>query len=62
MQKTLRNLGVFSTALLSIFFINAVYVSDVSVQKNTHETYNIKALKIPNGITFCWRKSTSRTF
>lgn len=52
MQKTLRNLGIFSTTILSFFFLNAVYVSDVGPEKNTAETYNIKALKIPKGLTF----------
>ena len=52
MQKTLRNLGFYSTIILALFFINAMYVSDVGPQKNTHETYNIKALKIPEGLTF----------
>ena len=56
MQKTLRNLGIFSTTILSILFLNAVYVSDVGPQKNTHETYNIKALKIPDGLTFAGEK------
>lgn len=56
MQKTLRNLGIFSTTILSILFLNAVYVSDVGPQKNTHETYNIQALKIPEGLNFAGEK------
>lgn len=56
MQKTLRNLGIYSTAILTFLFINAMYVSDTGPDKNTHETYNIKALKIPKGLTFAGEK------
>lgn len=56
MQKTLRLLTIFSTTLLSLFFLNALYVSDVTPKKNTAETYNIKALKIPEGLTFAGEK------
>lgn len=56
MQKTLRNLGIYSTTILTFLFINAVYVSDTGPDKNTHETYNIKALKIPKGLTFAGEK------
>jgi hypothetical protein len=33
-----------------------MYVSDTGPGKNTHETYNIKALKIPKGLTFAGEK------
>ena len=56
MQKILRNLGFYSTTILAFFFLNAVYVSDSGPDKNTHETYNIKALKIPKGLTFAGEK------
>jgi len=56
MRKTLSNLGFFSTTILALFFLNALYVSDTGPQKNTHETYNIKALKIPKGLTFAGEK------
>lgn len=56
MQKTLRNLGIYSTTILTFLFINAMYVSDTGPGKNTHETYNIKALKIPKGLTFAGEK------
>jgi len=56
MQKTLRNLGIYSTTILTFLFFNAVYVSDTGPEKNTHETYNIKALKIPKGLTFAGEK------
>lgn len=56
MQKTLRNLGIYSTTILTFLFINAMYVSDTGPDKNTHETYNIKALKIPKGLTFAGEK------
>ncbi len=51
MQKTVRFLSVLSITILSISFINAVYISDVG-PKNTAETYTIKALKMPKGLTF----------
>jgi hypothetical protein len=56
MRKTLSNLGFFSTTILALFFLNALYVSDTGPQKSTHETYNIKALKIPKGLTFAGEK------
>lgn len=62
MKKTLRNLGIYSTTILTFLFINAVYVSDTGPQKNTHETYNIKALKIPEGLTFAGEKVPTDRF
>jgi hypothetical protein len=62
MQKTLRNLGFYSISIIALFFINAVYVSDVGPQKNTHETYNIQALKIPEGLTFAGEKVPTDRF
>ena len=62
MKRTLKNLGLFSTTLLTLLFINAVYVSDVGPQKSTHETYNIKALKIPDGLTFAGEKVPTDRF
>tara|TARA_R110002073_G_scaffold8207_1_gene45629 strand:+ start:74843 stop:75745 length:903 start_codon:yes stop_codon:yes gene_type:complete len=62
MQKPLRFLSVLSIAILSISFINGVYISDVGPQKNTAETYNIKALKIPEGLTFAGEKVPTERF
>ena len=42
--------------LLSITFFNALHISDVSPEKNTSETYSIKALKIPSDLTFAGEK------
>jgi len=42
--------------ILSIIFFNAVNLSDKTLEKNTSSTYNIKALKIPNGLSFAGEK------
>lgn len=52
MQKPLRFLSLLSVLLLSFLFFNAVMVSDVGPEKNTAETYTIKALKLPKGLNF----------
>lgn len=62
MQKTVRFLSVLSITILSVSFLNAVYISDVGPQKNTAETYNIKALKIPEGINFAGEKVPTDRF
>ncbi len=62
MQRALRNLGIYSTTLLVLLFLNAVHVSDTGPEKNTHETYNIKALKIPEGLTFAGEKVPTERF
>lgn len=51
--------GVFSMAVL---LINAVYISDVGPQKKTAETYNIKAIKIPEGLTFAGERVPTERF
>lgn len=56
MNKLVRFLSISTTAILGLFFINAVYQSDVGPQRNTAETYKIKALKIPKGISFAGEK------
>lgn len=56
MQKTLRFLSILSVTVLSFSFFNALHVSDSGPQKNTAETYTIKALKIPSGLTFAGEK------
>lgn len=56
MTKLLRFLSFSIAAIIGFFFINAVYQSDVGPQRNTAETYKIKALKIPNGISFAGEK------
>jgi hypothetical protein len=62
MQKTTRFLSVLSIIILSVSFLNAVYISDVGPQKNTHETYNIKALKIPEKLNFAGEKVPTDRF
>lgn len=52
MRTALGKLGIFSTSLLALLCMNAMYVSDVGPKKSTHETYNIKALKLPQGLNF----------
>ena len=56
MRTALGKLGIFSTSLIALLFMNAVYISDVGPQKSTHETYNIKALKLPKGLNFAGEK------
>ena len=56
MPKIIRFLSVITLTLLSISFFNALHISDVSTEKNTSDTYTIKALKIPNNLTFAGEK------
>lgn len=56
MRTALGKLGIFSTSLIALLFMNAVYISDVGPQKSTHETYNIKALKLPKDLNFAGEK------
>lgn len=52
MAKSVRFLSVAAAAIVALLFINAVYQSDANSRRNTAETYKIKALKIPEGISF----------
>jgi membrane-bound lytic murein transglycosylase D len=56
MKKTTRSLLLMLIFILSIIFFNAVNLSDKTLEKNTSSTYNIKALKIPNGLSFAGEK------
>lgn len=56
MSKSIRYLSTLATAIVALFFINAVYQSDTGPKRNTAETYKIKALKIPKGISFAGEK------
>jgi len=56
MKKTTRPLLLMLTFILSIIFFNAVNLSDKTLEKNTSSTYNIKALKIPSGLSFAGEK------
>ena len=56
MPKIIRFLSVITLTLLSISFFKALNVSDVVSEKNTSDTYTIKALKIPNDLTFAGEK------
>ncbi|MBT7426093.1 MAG: lytic transglycosylase domain-containing protein [Flavobacterium sp.] len=56
MQKIVRLLSIIFITLLSITFFNAVYISDVPSEKNTADSYTIKALKIPDELTFAGEK------
>ena len=56
MQKIVRFLSIIFITLLSITFFNAVYISDVPSEKNTADSYTIKALKIPDELTFAGEK------
>ena len=56
MKKTTRSLLLMLIFILSIIFFNAVNLSDKTLEKNTSSTYNIKALKIPNSLSFAGEK------
>ena len=56
MKKTTRPLLLMLIFILSIIFFNAVNLSDKTLEKNTSSTYNIKALKIPSGLSFAGEK------
>ena len=56
MKKTTRSLLLMLIFILSIIFFNAVNLSDKTLEKNTSSTYNIKALKIPSGLSFAGEK------
>ena len=56
MKKSTRPLLLMLIFILSIIFFNAVNLSDKTLEKNTSSTYNIKALKIPNGLSFAGEK------
>ena len=56
MPKTIRYASILLITSLSITFFNALHISDVSPEKNTSETYAIKALKIPSNLTFAGEK------
>jgi hypothetical protein len=59
MNRAPRFIIVLSVAILGVFLMNAVKKTDVSndsglndPKKNTSETYQIKALKIPDNLNF----------
>ena len=56
MPKIIRYVSILLITLLSITFFYALHISDVSPEKNTSETYSIKALKIPSDLTFAGEK------
>ena len=56
MQKIVRFLSIIFITILSITFFNAVYISDIPSEKNTADSYTIKALKIPDELTFAGEK------
>lgn len=47
MTKSTRFLSIFIFLVLTIVFINAISTSQIKPQKNTSDTYKIKALKLP---------------
>ncbi|MFN0729672.1 lytic transglycosylase domain-containing protein [Polaribacter gochangensis] len=46
MTKPTRYLSIFSILILTVVFINAINTSKIQPQKNTSDTYKIKALKL----------------
>ncbi len=62
MSKISRFFTLFGIFSFSVILINAVYISDVGPQKSTAETYNIKAIKIPENLTFAGEKIPTNRF
>ena len=56
MHKKQHRSTIYLSLLIAFFFLNAIHISDVGPEKNTHETYNIKALKTPENLTFAGEK------
>jgi membrane-bound lytic murein transglycosylase D len=46
MTKSTRFVSIFSILILTVVFINAISTSQIQPQKNTSDTYKIKALKL----------------
>jgi membrane-bound lytic murein transglycosylase D len=47
MNKPVRFISFLSVVFITLLFINAVHKSDVDPETNTHKSYKIKALKLP---------------
>ena len=50
MAKSTRYLSIFSFIVLTAVFINAISTSQIQPQKNTSDTYQIKALKLSSDL------------
>ncbi|WP_299053158.1 lytic transglycosylase domain-containing protein [uncultured Polaribacter sp.] len=54
MKKSVRFLGIISILIITFLFINGIQKKETSVAEplhtNTHETYKIKALKLPENL------------
>ena len=40
MHKKQHRSTIYLSLLIAFFFLNAIHISDVGPEKNTHETYN----------------------
>ena len=56
MHKKQHRSTIYLSLLIAFFFLNAIHISDFCPEKNTHGTYNIKALTIPENLTFAGEK------
>lgn len=56
MTKSTRYLSIFSFLILTIVFINAISTSLIQPQKNTSDTYKIKALKLSPDLNLAGEK------
>ncbi len=56
MEKGLRFISILSISVFCIIFFSAEYISKKEFFKNTADTYNIKALKIPKNLNFAGEK------
>ena len=50
MNKSLRFLSLLSIVSITVFFINAIDKTKTESKSSTHQTYKIKALKLPNNL------------
>tara|TARA_R110002049_G_scaffold609_7_gene3457 strand:- start:205 stop:1107 length:903 start_codon:yes stop_codon:yes gene_type:complete len=50
MKSSQRILSLLSISIVTLLFYNGIHKSDTDPETQTHRTYKIKALKLPNGL------------
>ncbi|WP_282072987.1 lytic transglycosylase domain-containing protein [Polaribacter atrinae] len=50
MNKSFRFLSLLSILIVTFLFYNGIHKNEIDPQTSTHETYKIKALKLPNNL------------
>lgn len=56
MKSSHRLLSLVSISIVTIIFYNAIHKSDTDPKTQTHRTYKIKALKLPNNLNLAGEK------